>query len=484
MTFRLPAGRRLPRTLRPVALLLALVAGSALASEGSGPPAGPPLTGDPALTGLVREALESRPEMAQARATVEADEARIPQARALPDPLLSLGIQNDGFRKLQIGEMETSWWAVTGAETFPWHGKRGLRADALTLGARQSEADLERVRLSVQAEVERAYVDLLLARDERELVAKLETLWAEAEGLARSRYEVGEGAQADVLRAQLERSRLAQRRWSLIAEERRRVVALNRAVGRPLDEPVLAARSLRDVPDPPLPDSALAEADAEARSPELRRARLAVQQSDKLVALAKRDYFPDITVTAGVMPRGGEFDPMWQAGLSFSIPIWAGRRQSHAVSESRARGAAASSAAEAVRRQMRQRIEERRALLDALLRTNQLYRTGILVQSEATVASTLAQYQVGRVPFLSVLEALRGYLDDLDSFYESVAAAQYVDIAQREVSLDPVAGPSAPGWGGASMPGAGSLREATSGRAGSSSSPSTVGASSTAMPRM
>ena len=438
-------------------VLLLLLGHVALAEEPSSVPAGTVLTDDPLLVGLVEEALAKRPELAQARAAIQADLERVPQASALPDPVLTTGIQNDGFSSIQIGEMETSWLIFMGSQTFPWSGKRDLRGEVSTLGVRQAEADLQRAQLFVQAEVERAYVDLLLARDQLGLLGKLEALWAQAEGIARIRYETGDGAQSDVLRAQLERSRLEQRRWALDAEERRRVAILNRLRAHPLEDAIATSRSLVDVPDPVLPDSTAAVTDAEARSPELQQSRLAIEQSGKLVDLAEKDYYPDLTVSAGVMPRWGDFETMWQAGLSLSIPIWGGSKQSHAIEENRIRGTAAQYGAESVRQLLHQRVMERRTLLAALIKTNRMYRSGLLVQSEATVTSTTAQYQVGRVTFASVLEAITGYVADLEAFYESIAAIQRVEIAQREVSLEAAGGLPPRGMGASSVPGAGGM---------------------------
>ncbi len=464
-------------------MYLAVAAGPVLVQPASAMPDGAEFGRDSVLAVLLREALGSRPELVQAQATVKADLARVPQARALPDPVLSLGIQNDGFKGLQIGEMETSYWSIAVAQTFPWYGKRGLRARTQSLGAKQSEADLERTRLSVQAEVERGYLDLLLVRDQIRILGTLEVLWIQAEGLSRSRYETGEGAQSDVLRAQLERSRIQQQRLALVAEERRRLAVLNRSVGRPLGHPIPTAVSLGDLVDPSLPDSSSAEAAVEAQSPELRKARLAADLSGALVSLAKKDYFPDLTVIGGVMPRGGAFEPMWQAGVSVPIPLWAASKQSQAVTEYRLRGQAAERGVETIRRLVRQRLEERRAIFTALRETNRLYRSGVLIQSDATVSSAVAQYKVGRVPFASVLEALRGYLGDLVGFYESVAAIQRIDIAQREFSLDPVAGTALGGLGGASMPGSSGMG-AASAPAGSAPPPPAARSTSSAMPRM
>lgn len=443
----------------------------------NGSPAGMPLRGasnlgfeaDPLLASLLQSALERRPELAQARARLEAERERAPQAGALPDPVLTLGIQNDGFRGIQIGKMETSYATVMASQTFPWFGKRGLRSDLASLEARAAQADLARAELSLRAEVERAYLDVLRVRGQLGLLARLEVLWSQAEEEARSRYEAGDGAQSDTLRAQLERTRLRQRRVGLEAEERRRVAALNRLSGRSLDAPLPTARAAVDLPDPALLEPAAALADAEARSPELEKARLAVAQAERRVALARKEAIPDPTVSLGVMPRGGPFEPMWQASVSLPLPVWSGRKQTRAVAENRARERSAAEGLEALRHLLAQRLLERRALMDAARQTNEIFRKGLLVQSEATVASALAQYQVGRLTFASVLEALQGYVADQSSFLDSIAAAQRLAIAERELSLEAAEGPSAVSMGGAGP----SLGGGASGAPAPSSAPST-----------
>ncbi len=470
---------RLLRRLLPACCWMAWVASrSALAADVAPAQFGPDLQNDPVLSALVVDALDKRPELARAKALLLAERERVPQAGALADPTISVGIQNDGFRAIEIGQMETSWVSIMATQTFPWFGKLGLRSEVAGFDVRTAEADLARLELSIRAEVERGYVDLLLARDELGLLAKLEALWAQSEGLARVRYESGEAAQSDLLRAQLERIRLRQRRYVLESEERRRVEVLNRLRGHALDEPIPTSRSLADVPDPELIPVATAIADAETRSPELLKARLAGEQSARQVDLARKDYFPDLTLTAGLMPRGGQFETMWLAGLSFTLPVWAGSKQSRAVAENEARRKGAADGVEVVNRLLRQRVEERLTLLGALLEANRLYRSGLLVQSDATVSSTLAQYQVGRVTFASVLEALTGYLSDVTGFLESVASTQQIAIAQREVSLDLVPGPAAGGVTATPMPGAGAMSGGTSASQGPAAAPAGEGGSS------
>jgi len=412
------------------------------------------LRDDPALLELVRESLAQRPELRAAEAQARAERERIPQAGALPDPILSLGIQNDGFSGIQVGKMETSFWQVMLTQPLPWPGKRGLRADVAAEGARLAERGADRARLSAEADVRRAWLELLLARDRLALLGRLEALWVKAEGLARVRYQAGEGSQADLLRAQLEQTRLRQRRWALEADDRTRLQALNRLRGRPLDEPLPTVRAVADLGLPAVPAAQEALEEAERRSPELQRARLEVARAGRQGDLARRDRWPDLALTAAIMPRGG-LEPMWSAGVSVTLPVFSSARQSRAVAESDARAAASASAEEAVRQVLRQRVQERLALQGSLVRTAALYREGLLVQTQAAAESTLAQYRAGRVTFASVLEALGGVVADEDGHLQAVAAAWRVAIAADEVSLEPAGAAAGGGMGGGSVPGAG-----------------------------
>lgn len=452
------------------AVALAALAFAPLA-DAAGPGTATPssLAEDPVVTRLVAEALENRPELKQARSTVDAQRERVPQAGALPDPTLSLGIQNDSFNKINIGVMETSWWQVMITQPLPWPGKRGLRADVAQVDVTRSEAAAERARLTTEADVRRAYVELLRARDGLALLGKLEALWRQAEGLATARYRVGEAPQSDLLRAQLEQTRLRQRRRALEADERTRVQTLDRLRSRPLDEPVATSATLAALGDPPLPAPEEAMRDAEARSPELAQARAAERQAALRVDLARRERYPDFSVAAGVMPRGS-LEPMWQASVGITLPIWSARKQWRAVAESEASQAAEAQGAEAVGQVLRLRTQERMTQLGSLLEVNRLYRGGLLVQSDAAVASTLAQYRVGRVPFASVLEVLNAYVADQQAYLDSIAEAQRIAIAQEELSLEPTGGGAAPAVAspipGAAMGGPAARPAAAAGAAG------------------
>lgn len=427
------------------------ISAAALAVAIAGPARAQAPSDDPALRTLLDEAAAASPEVAQARAEVEAQRSRVPQAGALPDPSLTLGVQNDGFRRINVGAMETSFFNIMLTQPLYWPGKGGLREQVATLEARRAEARLSRAVFDLEGRVRRAWLGLLLVRGQIELLDEQERLWAQAEQTARSRYESGQVPQSDLLRAQLERARLQQRRWAIETESATRLAEANRLRAHPPEEPIATPLRLADLRDPLVLAEAEGQKDSETRSPELQLSLLGVEQAARRVDLARKERLPDFAVTAAVMPRGG-LEPMWQLGVSVGLPIFAGRKQGRAVDENEQRRAAEGHGAEALRQVLRLRTRERLSTLSALNRTNQQYRTRILVLSSATARSTLSQYEVARVPFAAVLDALSGYISDRASSLGSIADAQLVAIAQREVSLDPV--PSMGGAGGAgAMPG-------------------------------
>ena len=417
---------------------------------------------DPVLSALVSETLDRSPDQARARADVSAERQRVPQAGALGDPTLVLGIQNDGFKGIQIGVEPTSFWQVLINVPLSWPGKRGFREDAAAARVTVAEAALQRVRLGLLGDVERAYLDLRLVRGQLALQGRLESLWQQAEEMARARYQVGEVPQSDLLRSQLERTRLRLQRLGLEAAERSTLHEINRLRVHPLDEPVETPVPLTEIQLGTLPPPDALIADAEARSPDLALAARNVTVADARVKSAYRERWPDLSVTAAIMPRG-KLEPMWAASVGLSLPIYWWDKGSRAVDEAEQVRTSEQQGVESVRQLLALRTRERHTALATVLETLEVYRHGLLVQSDATVRSTLFQYRVGKVPFASVLEVMRGLVTDEGGYLVALAEAERLVIGLREVSLQSPAAPGGSASTGGTVPGSAATRTASAG---------------------
>jgi outer membrane protein TolC len=386
---------------------------------------------DPVLDALVSEALQKNPDLLALQETVLAARARPDQARALSDPMLSVVYTNDGWSP-SLGTQDMTTLAFMGSQELPYPGKRRLRGDVAAREADQVEQQLERVRLGVVAAVKRAYYDLVLSREVLDLVREQEQVWQQIEGVARARYAVGQGAQPDVLRVQIEVTRVEQLRAEQEAEGRIRVAELNRLTDRPARSPVETRARLVLRPIEEELDRAVGR--LSGISPELKNAAVAQKRASLLVALASKQFKPDFSVQAGYMNRGG-LDPMWQAGVGVSLPLYR-KRLSSGVAEAEAQVRASARLADSVRLQLRFRTEQRLAQLEATQKIARLYGQGIIPQDRMAVDAALANYQTGKVPFIAVLEALTTLYNDRATHLALLANHERIRTSLEEASLE------------------------------------------------
>jgi outer membrane protein TolC len=410
----------------PWAFAIALGGGAPARAQEAVPPAA-----DPVLEGLVAEALERNPDLLVLREQVAAAGTRPDQAGELADPMASVLYTNDGWAPT-LGERDMTTLGFMVQQPLPWPGKRGARKALAATDAGLAAQALERGRLATAAAVRRAYYGLLLARETLELVDEQEKTAGDVESVARSRYAVGQGAQQDVLRAQVEVTRTEQLRAEQDAEAEVRLAELNRLLARPPDAPLETPARLALVPET-RPLEAV-QAWAEAGSPELRAAGVTAERDRLAIDLASRAGQPDLVVQAGYMSRGG-LDPMWQAGVGVTLPLWRKRIDGERA-EAEIQKRSTERRRESLRLQLRYRNQERLARLRASERTVRLYEDGIVPQDEMSVESAVASYQAGKVPFVAVLEALTTLYQDKVALKRLLARHAQLRAGLEERSLD------------------------------------------------
>ncbi|HET7436113.1 MAG TPA: TolC family protein [Thermoanaerobaculia bacterium] len=385
---------------------------------------------DPQLEALVAEALANAPETVAAQASVEAARRRIVPARTLADPFLSVTYQNDG-RNISFGSQQGSFLGVMASQSIPWRGKLRLAGDIAASEAREIEhGTLDRTALTLEARVRNAWYDLVLARAIDRILEDRRNAATQIEASVRERYAAGLAVQQDVLRAQVDLARLDEQQAMQAAIIASRNAELNRLAGAPQDREIATPDALPD--DATLPALAELIAAAAARSPELAASRQAIETGKIRVELAKKNFLPDFNVNAGSMDRGNfAMGPMWQAGVGVSLPVWIERRQQNQLAEAQAMVRGRTAESDAMVRDLELRSRERIAQLDAALRIASLYRDKILPLDDVSLESALASYQAGKVPFLTVIDALNTLYSD-----RAIYAARLAESAKWRVAID------------------------------------------------
>jgi outer membrane protein TolC len=409
------------------------------------------------LAALLLEADGANPEIAGARRTAEAAWARVPQAGALPDPMLGVGFMNVPVVNPGLGNDMMTMAQLRLAAAFPWPGKLGLREDVARLQAEAADWEVERARQKVQAEVRTTYYRIYFVDRALEVTGRNELLVGDFARLASSRYGVGTAAQPDVLRAQVEQTSLLDQLVALRQQRESSVARLNALLGRATDTPVTTTDLPESVRVAALEDesggarfasAALADV-LPAASPgggiatvtELQRLALdhnamiqahvrRVDAQARAVALAETAQLPDFSVTAGYSRRSG-FGDFFDVMVSAPLPIFSGRKQAQALVEQ----AAVLREHEARRAAMVNEVNAEIASLAAELGRARgelvLLNDGILPQARTGLRSATAAYQVGRVDFLALLDAqVTLYRQELD--YDRLLADFATNLAALE----------------------------------------------------
>lgn len=406
----------------------------------------------PELEALVSEALLKNPDLAAALATSEAAGFRVAPARTLPDPFLSLNYQNDGTA-ISLGEQDMTFLGAMFSQTLPWPGKLRLAGEEARQRAEEVRAGtVGRTRLAVEARVRRAYYEYLLAHALLELIEDRSRSWREIEAIVRERYAVGFGVQQDVLRSQVEILRLDEARADQAAQVANRRTELNRMIGRPQGSAIETAQRLDFRPEVPDLESLLQA--VRDKSPELGALKRGIEAGRIRVSLARKDFLPDFTASAGPMYRGG-LDPMWQVGLGITLPIYTGSRQRPRLNAAGAELRSDEARVSSVGLELEFRTRERYETLNAALKVAKLYREGVLPMDQLSLESAVGSYRTGKVPFLTVLEALNTLYADRAIYLTRLAEAERWRVLIDEVDLQPTGGMSGGAAPSGPSPGAG-----------------------------
>jgi outer membrane protein TolC len=364
----------------------------------------PDLGGAHSVDVYISHALSQNPDIEAARKRVDAAAYRVPQAASLQDPTFGVTVFSEPVQTA-AGQQEVS---LTASQHLPWFGKLGTRAAAAEAETNVARAQLTAVELEIIEDVKQAYYELYFAEKAIRITGENRKLLLNFVTIADSRYRTGKASQQDVLRAQVEVSKLDNQLIRLRQHIDRSQAKLARLLHVSPDTPV---RALDQSPTQQIPDDLeQLYQQAIAQRPELHAQLAAVERERWNVDLASLGYFPDVTAgvtwigtsTAGISPVVDGEDPLL-LGFSVNVPIYRKRLES-GVREAESRMVAATRQYDSLRDRTVESIKELYTRALSQYDLAKLFRDDIIPKSKETLNVSLAAYQVGDVDFLTLID--------------------------------------------------------------------------------
>lgn len=395
----------------------------------------------PVLAGLIEEALANNPDLRAAEARWQLYRHRIGAAGALDDPFLSFSLNNYPVDSFKGNETPMSGKVIKLSQNLPFPGKLAAQEELAGQQALWYKNAYEDNRLQLIRMVKDAYFTLFYYEKAVGITEKKLKLLDDFVRLTETNYEVGRGLQQDVLRAQVENSRLIDTLYGLRQQRESALAGLNSLLNRPTATTVgpLAEFEMQSV------SMSLEEIkqQAVARRPLYAAYNSLIERYRLQRKLARLNYRPDFKVGLAYTvrePNPGD-DGTDFVGIEFGVnlPLFRDKRD-----------AAVAEADSSVRMAMEQ-FKDFQArvnfnLHDAYVQMQKnhdqaaLYKTGIIPQASQSYEAALSAYQVGKVSFLTLIDNLMTlYRYEID-YYRVLTEVQR-NIARLEAESGLMFGP-------------------------------------------
>lgn len=380
------------------------------------------------LADVLQEAEQNNPQIQAARQEWRAAQQVPTQVSTLPDPQFQLQQVNVGSPRPFAGYTNSNF-AYVGlgvSQDLPYPGKLRLKGEIAKRDADVSQQQVESVRRSVLAGVKAAYFQLAYLSKTLGILESDGELLEQTEKAADARYRSGMGNQQDLLRAQLERTKLLREITMHHLEVAKVQAQLKELLNRPQSTTDIEPADLSETALPYTYDELLAA--TKAQNPQIAGAEKMIEKQKLDVDLAHKDFYPDFNLQyMWQRTDPAQYRAYYEFSVGVRVPIYRSRKQRPELAQAEAELSRSHSELEV---QSQQAASELKVQYETAQKTAELlkiYKEGLLPQARAGFQAGIAAYQNNRQDFESLLSSFLDVLH-LDEEY-------WQNTAEREMAL-------------------------------------------------
>jgi cobalt-zinc-cadmium efflux system outer membrane protein len=273
------------------------------------------------------------------------------------------------------------------------------------------------VRLGVVSRLKQAYHELHHANVSIEFVKRYQGLLENILSISEARYSVGRAAQQDIFKIQTQFSIFQTQLLRYEQERASKEIAIDALLNRRQSGHIDVPMEMEAGEMPASLDEILAQ--ARTHGPMIGREQKLVERDELAANLARKDYFPDYTVSGGYFNQGS-MPPMWQFRVDFKLPAYFRQKQHAAVTEREFAASEARHSYEAAGVSIEARIREDYTIAETARKLIDLYRKSAIPQAQLALESSMASYETGKLDFVAVFSNFMNVVDYELMYHEEV----------------------------------------------------------------
>jgi len=371
------------------------------------------------LATLIAEAQQQNPEIQVSVHSALAAGHMAKQAGALPDTQVMLQHLSVGSPRPFAGytNSDFAYIGLGVSQEFPWPGKRGLRTQIAEVRAGAMSIQTGAVSRVVIEQVKMAYFKLAYLQATLDILQRDDKLLVEMEQTAESRYRVGLGNQQEVLKAQLQHTRILQEINLHHREQGQLQAQLKQLLGRAQDSPDIVTEILRERTVPASAAELLQQ--VRRNNPEISTREQLVKRADLQTDLARKESRPGFALQYVYQNTDRKFRDYYMMTFTVTLPNRGRQRAELAEAKENRQTAAAELAAEVQRRMAE--VQDQYVIAKSSGEQLKIFREGLIPQAEATLRAALAAYQSNRQNFETLLSSFRDLLDFEEQYQKELS---------------------------------------------------------------
>lgn len=351
------------------------------------------------LKGVLEYAKKENPEIKSFRERVRAFESKALYAGILDDPTLKVEFEDiPKDNPINLGQAEMTRYTLS--QMLPFPGKLSLMEKMAKKEASMTGEELRDKVIEILTMVKMAYFDYYYIDRAIGITREIKELLSELERIAGIRYSTGLVPQQDLIKAQVELSMITNELITMESEKKILQARLNTLLNRPPTAILAEPKDL--VLKPSIPERAELTERALKRNPMIAAMGYNIEAQESNRDLAKLNYYPDFMLGIAPIQRMDKFSS-WDVMVSLNIPIY-WKKYDYRLREASANLNLLKERLNSLKNQVSFELSQAYTKVETAKRIIDLYETGLLPQARLSFESSLANYQTGKVDFLTLLE--------------------------------------------------------------------------------
>jgi len=386
------------------------------------------------LDDYINLALENNPELKSYKFQVDALERRIKQVGTPSDPMLMLGVANLPTNLSFAMDMMTMK-EIGIKQMLMYPGKYSLMSKMAQKDYEIAREVYELKRIEMIAEIKMLYFEIYYMTRAIEITKRSIDLLRDFVKITSTRFATGQGIQQDVLKAQVELSKMTD---ELIRMERKRkdlIARFNALLYRKPMDSVYVPEELK------LVEFSLAYNEIERiafeNNPMVIAMRKMVEKDRFMNEFARKELIPDFEIRfsygqrSAIEPTGVKALDMLSFSIGLNLPVFFWRKQNLKVEETAIAIMQSEAKLLSVRNEISRMIQEALNEIEEKAKLIDLYKNGLIPQATQNLNIGLVGYQVGKIDFMTLVDNFMS-LYKYQIQYEEVFSEYHGKLAEIE----------------------------------------------------